>query len=63
MLEWQQDYVCWKCRERIVCPQDAEALWSWPRSDEVREFERKHAPCDDGKSVGMTLTIFPKIGA
>lgn len=63
MLDWQQDYVCWKCRERIVCQQDVAAMWAWPRSDEVREFERKHASCDDGKSVAMTLTIFPEIGA
>lgn len=54
MPDWEQDYVCWKCRDRIVCPKDA--LWSWPRSVEVRAFEAKHAACE---RVGLTLTIFP----
>jgi hypothetical protein len=54
-MVWQQDYVCWKCRDRIECPQDQ--LWTWPHGDEARAFEAKHAACDDGESVGIYLII------
>jgi hypothetical protein len=52
---WRQEYACWKCQDRLECPQDDAQIWTWPRTEEARAFEAKHAACDDGQSVGMTL--------
>ncbi len=58
MIGWQQDYVCWKCRDRISCPPDNALLWDWIRTPDVTAFEAKHKACDDGKSVGLELMVF-----
>lgn len=57
VLLWQQEYVCWRCGDRIECPLDDAQIWTWPHSQEVRAFEAKHAKCDDGSSLGMELTF------
>jgi len=57
MILWSQDAVCWKCRDRLECPLDGSRLWDWPKSRKVRVFWIKHRACDDGKSVGLELSM------